>query len=165
VIYIGTFSKVLFPSLRMGYLVVPPQLVPVVSRAKWLIDRQSPLLEQHALTDFINEGHLESHIRRMRILYAERRRILVQALNQYLGNQVTIIGENAGMNAMVQFYTHLDDEEMIDRAEQRGVELISARSCYVNAEDGNGMFLLGCTDLKPEVIQAGVWHLAQILKT
>jgi GntR family transcriptional regulator/MocR family aminotransferase len=165
VIYIGTFSKVLFPSLRMGYLVVPQQLVSVVARAKWLVDRQSPLLEQHALTDFINEGHLESHIRRMRILYAERRKTLVQALTQYIGNKVTIIGENAGMNAMVQFHTHLNDEEMIDRAEQRGVELISARSCYMKAEDGKGMFLLGCTDLNLEVIQEGVWRLAQVLKT
>jgi GntR family transcriptional regulator / MocR family aminotransferase len=163
VIYIGTFSKILFPSLRMGYLVVPQQLVPVVARAKWLVDRQSPLLEQHALTDFINEGYLESHIRRMRILYAKRRKTLVQALTQYIGNRVTIIGENAGMNAMVQFHTHLSDEEIIDRAEQQGVELISACSCYMNAEDSKGMFLLGCTDLNSEVIQEGVQRLAQIL--
>ncbi|MBD3885591.1 PLP-dependent aminotransferase family protein [Phormidium tenue FACHB-886] len=165
VIYIGTFSKILFPSLRMGYLVVPQQLVSVVARAKWLVDRQSPLLEQHALTDFINEGHLDSHIRRMRVLYAKRRKTLVQALTQYIGNQVTIIGENAGMNAMVQFHTHLSDEEMIDRAEQQGVELISACSCYMNVEDGKGMFLLGCTALSSEMIQEGVSRLAQILKT
>ncbi|MUL37101.1 PLP-dependent aminotransferase family protein [Gloeocapsopsis dulcis] len=164
VIYIGTFSKVMFPSLRMGYLVIPRQLVPVVARAKWLVDRQSPLLEQHALTNFINEGHLESHIRRMRILYAERRKTLVQALTQHLGNQVTIMGENAGMNVMVQFHTHWNDEEIIAQAEQQGVELISARSCYMKAEDGNGKFLLGCTDLTSEVIQEGVWRLAQILK-
>lgn len=92
-------------------------------------------------------------------------RVLVQALNRHLGNQATIIGENAGMNAMVQFHTQLNDEEMSDRAEQRGVELISARSCYMNAEDGKGMFLLGCTDLNSEAIQEGVRCLAQILKT
>ncbi|WP_289501071.1 PLP-dependent aminotransferase family protein [Gloeocapsopsis sp. IPPAS B-1203] len=164
VIYIGTFSKVMFPSLRMGYLVIPQQLVSVVARAKWLVDRQSPLLEQHALTDFINEGHLESHIRRMRLLYAQRRRTLVQALTQHLENQVTIIGENAGMNAMVQFHTDQNDEKIIAQAEQKGVELISARSCYMNAEDGNRKFLLGCTDLNSEAIQEGVQRLAQILK-
>ncbi|MBD2102532.1 PLP-dependent aminotransferase family protein [Leptolyngbya sp. FACHB-261] len=164
VIYIGTFSKVLFPSLRMGYLVVPQQLVPVVTRAKWLIDRQSPLLEQHVLTDFINEGHLERHIRRMRMLYAQRRETLVQALTQGLENQVTIMGENAGMSVMVQFHTHWKDEEIVDRAEQRGVELISARSCYMKAENSNGKFLLGYADLNSETIAEGVWRLAQILK-
>jgi GntR family transcriptional regulator/MocR family aminotransferase len=86
----------------------------------------------------------------------------VQALNQHLGNQVTIMGENAGMNAMVQFHTRLNDQEISDRAEHRGVELISARSCYMNAEDGKGMFLLGCTALSLEMIQEGVRRLAEI---
>jgi GntR family transcriptional regulator / MocR family aminotransferase len=78
VLYTGSFSKILFPSLRIGYLVLPLQLVPVFARAKWLADRQLPLLEQYVLADFINEGHLDRHIRRIRLYYDERRQALVQ---------------------------------------------------------------------------------------
>lgn len=161
VIYTGTFSKVLFPSLRIGYVVVPQQLAPVVSRAKWLGDRQLPLLEQHTLTNFMNEGHLESHIRRMGILYAERRQILTQALTQQLGNQITIMGDNAGLNLMVQFHTHLSNEEIIDQVAQRGITLYSIQKCCVKA-DSQGKFLLGYADLTPEKIQEGVSRLAQV---
>lgn len=86
VLYVGTFSKVLFPSLRIGYMVLPPGLVPVFARARWLMGRQIPSLEQAALTDFITEGYLERHIRRMRVLYDRRRRALVAALKQYFGD-------------------------------------------------------------------------------
>lgn len=163
VIYIGTFSKILFPSLRIGYMVVPQRLVPLVARTRWLCDRQSPLLEQQTLTDFINEGHLESHIRRMRMLYAQRRQILIQAITQHLGNKATILGENAGMNVMVKFHTHWDDQEIIERAACRGVELISARKCYVQA-DSKGKFFLGFADLHPEKIQEGIFKLAQVFR-
>jgi GntR family transcriptional regulator / MocR family aminotransferase len=80
VIYMGTFSKMLFPSLRIGYLVLPQQLVPLIAQAKWFSDRQLPMLEQKVLTDFIESGHLESHIRKMRSHYDQRRQVLVQAL-------------------------------------------------------------------------------------
>ena len=80
VIYIGTFSKVMFPSLRIGYVIAPPSLVARLRRAKWLADRQTPVPEQAALADFISEGHLERHIRRMRRIYGERRDALVESL-------------------------------------------------------------------------------------
>jgi GntR family transcriptional regulator / MocR family aminotransferase len=161
VIYIGTFSKVLFPSLRIGYIVVPQQLAPVLGRAKWLSDRQSPLLEQRALADFINEGHLESHVRRMRMLYAQRRQTLAQAINQQLGNQATIMGDNAGLNMMVQFHTHLSDEEITDRAIQRGVQMHSIQRDCIKA-DSRGKFLLGYASLTPEKIEEGVSRLAKV---
>lgn len=163
VIYIGTFSKVLFPSLRVGYIVVPQQLAPVVGQAKWLSDRQSPLLEQHALADFINEGHLESHVRRMRMLYAQRRQTLMQAISQQLGNQATILGDNAGLNMMVQFHTHLSDEEIIDRAMQKGVQMRSIRKDCIKA-NSRGKFLLGYADLPPEKIEEGVSRLAKVFE-
>lgn len=162
VIYIGTFSKVLFPSLRIGYLVVPQGLVPIFSRAKWLADRQSPLLEQHVLADFINEGHLERHIRRMRSLYDQRRRALVQALTLHLGEQVTILGENAGIHLMVRLHTQLSDEAVIDRAAQVGVGLVSAQPYYLEAKR-TGEFVFGYAELNEQQIQEGIRRLAQAL--
>src|SRR5262249_12739673 len=85
VIYVGTFSKVMYPGLRIAYMAVPADLADVLSRAKWLADRQSPMLEQYALADFIESGWLERHIRRMRLLYGGRREATVAALDECFG--------------------------------------------------------------------------------
>ncbi|HSB03201.1 MAG TPA: PLP-dependent aminotransferase family protein, partial [Anaerolineales bacterium] len=79
VIYIGTFSKVLFPSLRIGYLILPPALVDPFLKVRRLIDIHSPMLEQAVLADFMTEGHFARHLRHMRTLYAERRATLLKA--------------------------------------------------------------------------------------
>lgn len=114
VIYIGTFSKILCPSLRIGYLVVPPDLIPVVSKANWLCDRFCPILEQYALTDWIKLGYFERHIRRMRQLYNLRRQALITALEKYLGDceasrrhRIFILGENAEIHLMAKIKTDL----------------------------------------------------------
>ncbi|MGM3309577.1 PLP-dependent aminotransferase family protein [Anabaena sp. WFMT] len=160
VIYIGTFSKVLFPSLRIGYLVVPPHLVSLFAQVKWLSDRQLPTLEQKVLAEFIADGYLESHIRKMRSLYDQRRQVLVQALNTHFGEQVTIFGENAGIHIMVKFDTHLSDETIIERAERVGVGLMSARSSYLNSWS-QGEFIFGYAELDEIQIQEGISRLAQ----
>ncbi|MEC4812790.1 MAG: PLP-dependent aminotransferase family protein [Scytonema sp. PMC 1069.18] len=163
VIYIGTFSKELFPALQIGYLVLPKHLVNVFANAKCLTDLQSPLLEQQVLTDFINEGHLERHIKRIRNLYYQRRQTLVQALSMYLGECATILDENAGMHLMVHLQTSLNDEEIIHRASQVGVGLISAAQNYSNASY-EGKFIIGYTDLTVQQIQEGIYKLAKVLK-
>jgi GntR family transcriptional regulator/MocR family aminotransferase len=162
VIYVGTFSKVLFPALRVGYLVAPENLTRVLARAKWLADRQAPALEQCALTDFINEGHLERHIRRMRALYDRRRQMLVRALKQHLGERVTILGENAGMHLLARIRTRLADREVVRRAEQAGVGLLSARSNYLKPRRA-GEFILGYANLSERQIQEGVRRLSSAL--
>lgn len=162
VIYIGTFSKVLFPALRIGYLVVPKKLVSVLIYAKRLTDRQSPMLEQQVLTDFINEGYLERHIRQMRKLYDQRRQVLIQALNQYFGEQVTILGENAGLHLMVRFHTDLNEQEVVDKAAQKGVKLISAQRYYLQ-DALKCEFVIGYSNLSESEITEGVFRLAQAL--
>jgi GntR family transcriptional regulator / MocR family aminotransferase len=164
VIYIGTFSKVLFPALRLGYVVVPPTLIDLITRAKWLCDRQSPLLEQYVLTDFINEGHLERHIRRMRSLYDQRRQCLVAALAQHLPNTVTILGENAGIHVMVKFHTHLSDAELLQRVTQMQVGLMSAQPCYLNAQSSSE-FIFGYAELSESQIEEGIRRLALVLRS
>jgi len=162
VIYIGNFSEALFPALPIGYMVVPIALVHVLSRAKWLADRQSPLLEQHVLTDFINEGHLERHIRCMRVLYEQRRQTLVHSLLQNLGEQVTILGDKAGIHLVVRLHSHLSDEEIINRAAQAGVGLCNTRPYYLTAAYP-GEFLLGYAHLDEQKIAVGVRQLSEVL--
>lgn len=163
VIYVGTFSKILFPSLRIGYLVVPSAWIPVVSRAKWLCDRQSPTLEQHALTDCMTEGHFERHIRRMRHLYNQRRQVLVNALNYYLGSRVTILGENAGIHLMARIETALPDKVVIQKAALAGIGLISAQGYYLTTPK-MGEFIFGYAQLDGIQIERGIRTLSQVLK-
>ncbi len=162
VIYVGTFSKVLFPALRVGYMVVPEHLARVFARAKWLADRQTPILEQRVLTDFINEGHLERHLRRMRTLYDKRRQTLVRALKYHLGARVQILGENAGMHLMVRLQTKLGDEELVHRAREEGVGLVSANLYYLKG-GRRDEFVLGYASLSERKIQEGVRRLAKII--
>lgn len=162
VIYIGTFSKVLFPSLRIGYLVLPPDLLPIFAQARWVVDRHSPMLEQYALRDFIEEGHLERHIRRMRSLYAERRQVLVEALNTHLGNRAIVFGEEAGMHVLVRFQTQMRDEVLIEQAAELGVGLSSAAANYLRS-GVTGEFIFGYADLAPEQIVEGVIRIARLL--
>ncbi|WP_008313137.1 PLP-dependent aminotransferase family protein [Leptolyngbya sp. PCC 6406] len=163
VLYLGTFSKVLFPSLRIGYMVLPSALVPLFSRAKWLADRQVPTLEQAVLADFIAEGHLERHIRRMKSHYDQRRQALVTALQTHFGTRATILGENAGLHMMVRFQTTLPDAELMDRAERVGVGLISAAPQYLGNSPGHE-FIFSYTELDQAAIAVGIAKLASILR-
>ena len=163
VIYVGTFSKILFPSLRIGYLVVPPAWISVVSQAKWLCDRQSPTLEQYVLTDCITEGHFERHIRRMRHLYDQRRQVLVNALKQHFGLRVTILGENAGLHLMAKIETALPDEVVIQNAAFLGIGLISAQGYYLKSAP-RGEFIFGYAQLNEVQIEQGIQKLSQVLK-
>ena len=162
VLYLGTFSKVLFPALRIGYLVLPPNLVALFAQAKWLHDRQLPMLEQQVLTDFIAEGYLESHIRKMRSRYERCRQMLVQELNAQFGGQVTLFGEKAGIHLMVRLDTPLSDEEIIAQAAKVGVGLMSARSQYLGL-GGDSEFIFGYGELNETQIQIGVQRLAQAI--
>jgi GntR family transcriptional regulator/MocR family aminotransferase len=162
VIYVGTFSKVLFPALRVGYVVAPPPLARVFARAKWLADRQTPMIEQRVLTDFINEGHLERHLRRMRTLYEKRRQTLARALETHFDDRVAILGENAGMHLMIKLRSRWGDEEVVERARGCGVGIVSARLYYLGGAR-RGEFVLGYSALSERRIREGIRRLAGIL--
>jgi GntR family transcriptional regulator/MocR family aminotransferase len=163
VIYVGTFSKVLFPALRVGYVVAPAPLARIFARAKWLADRQTPMIEQRVLADFINEGHLERHLRRMRTLYEKRRQALTRALETHFADRVTILGENAGMHLMIKLRSRWGDEEVVERARGCGVGIVNARLYYLGGA-GRGEFVLGYAALSERRIREGIRRLAGILK-
>ncbi|WP_028549625.1 MocR-like pyridoxine biosynthesis transcription factor PdxR [Paenibacillus sp. UNC451MF] len=107
VIYIGTFSKVMFPSLRIGFMVVPEPLVQECKRLKRLTDYQTPSLDQLALARFMQEGHLNAHILRMKKLYRKRRELLIDALNKHVDEPFRICGRSAGLHLVVEFDSQL----------------------------------------------------------
>jgi GntR family transcriptional regulator/MocR family aminotransferase len=162
VIYIGTFSKVLLPAIRLGYLVVPEKLVPVFSRAKWLADRHSPLLHQQALTEFIKLGHLERHVRRMRSLYEHKRKMMLEVLKELFGDRARVLGDNAGINMLVRFNTTISDDDLQYEARKRGVGVTSTRQEYLTG-GRQGEFLLNYGGLTEDQIRRGLTVLADII--
>jgi GntR family transcriptional regulator/MocR family aminotransferase len=116
VIYIGTFSKVLFPSLRLGYIVVPPDLIERFVHMRRIMDLGAPTLYQEVLADFIEEGHFARHLRRMRVHYGTLRRVLFESLTGILGDSIEIVGDEAGMHLTVFLHSRHRDEDLAHRA-------------------------------------------------
>ena len=130
VLYVGTFSKVLFPALCTGYLVIPRDLVARFRRFRGAMDISTALLYQAVLADFIGEGHFARHLRRMRGIYAERRRALESALERELGEGVRVVGDHAGMHLVVMLPPGVHDHDIAVRAVRRGLSVIPLSSCY-----------------------------------
>ena len=141
VIYIGTFSKVLFPSLRIGYLVIPPDLVPRFVAVREAMDIFPASLPQLALAEFIDDGEFGRHLRRMRALYRDRRAALVEALRQELGSALTVIGDAAGMYLAVTARRRWPDHAMALRAAARGLWVMPLSSCYLGHPTRRGLVL------------------------
>jgi len=123
VLYVGTFSKLLLPTLRIGYLVVPHSLRDAFVSAKVFSDIQSSSLDQQILADFLTEGHLEPYVRRMRTIYGKRRALFVRSLRRYFGSRIKILGDDAGMHFMAEFRTSLSDDKAYQLAFEAGVRV------------------------------------------
>jgi GntR family transcriptional regulator / MocR family aminotransferase len=158
VIYCGTFSKVMFPGLRIGYLIVPQPMLQTFVRAKWISDRHTALIEQAALTDFLREGHLERHVRRMRRIYGRRREVLCSALSRHFGERVSVHGECAGMQLLVRF----EDRRMRQWAIDASVLLPATDGYYLRPRRHTDYseFLLGFAAMPEAVIEQAVRRLA-----
>jgi GntR family transcriptional regulator/MocR family aminotransferase len=141
VIYIGTFSKVMFPSLRLGYMVVPRDLVSAFVAVRDATDIFSSVLYQVVMTDFIREGHFARHLRRMRMLYMERRAALVQAIRAEMGDRLEVVGTAAGMHLVALLPPKTDDIAIAMEAARRGVSVIPLSSCYIKVPSRSGLIL------------------------
>ncbi|MGH7786566.1 MAG: PLP-dependent aminotransferase family protein, partial [Candidatus Binatia bacterium] len=162
VIYLGTFSKLLFPALRLGYLVAPPPLVKAFVNAKALADTGSASLEQGALADFIREGHFERHVRRSRARNAARRATLLEAIATHFGRRAEVQAADAGIHILLRL-RDMPARRLragVARAEQLGVRVYRAATCYLDPPADAGL-LLGYAGLAEPQIRAGIRQLAQ----
>jgi GntR family transcriptional regulator/MocR family aminotransferase len=141
VIYMGTFSKVLFPALRLGYVVVPEGLIARFLQQRDILDLFSPTLYQSALTDFISHGHFARHIRRMRLIYQQRRDALVGAIRRRLGDRLEIVNADAGMHLCARLAPGTDDVSVVERAAARGLSPIALSTCFVDGATRPGLVL------------------------
>ncbi len=162
VIYAGTFSKVLFPALRVGYLVIPKSLVAGFSAARDAIDLFPATLFQRALSDFVREGHFARHVRRMRMLYMERRALLIAALRERMGGKLEIVSAEAGMHLVALLPRGADDGAISRKAAAAGLSVQPLSLCCLEKPKRPGLILgYGGTDARQ--IEAGVRRLAALL--
>ena len=163
VIYIGTFSKTLFPALRLGYVVVPPRLVDAFVTARLVSDRHSSVVEQAVLADFIAGGHYARHLRRMRALYAERQEALVAAARELLGDVLDVRPTDAGMNVIAWLPPGVDDRAVYRAALEAGVEA-PPLSPFSQAPLERGALFLNFSGYEPAALRGAMVKLACVVR-
>jgi GntR family transcriptional regulator / MocR family aminotransferase len=163
VIYIGTFSKVLFPSLRIGYVVIPPDLIEYFVSARRTMDLSSPHFYQAVLTDFMREGHFARHIRRMRLLYDQRRTALVESLHEQFSQTLQVQGAEAGMHLLVTLPKGMRDIEIATRAAGEKLWLAPLSPYYFEEATHQG-FILGFGGTPTSEIPEAVQRLKVMLR-
>lgn len=159
VIYIGTFSRTIFPALRIGYLVVPQPLTAAFATAKWLCDRHTPTLEQETLAEFIASGAYERYLRRTRREHARHRVELLNAIARSLGDRVHVTGQAAGTHIMLWPTRRVNEESIIAQAGDRGVGIYGVSPYYIGRPPRAG-FLLGYSRINGRDIRDGIRRLA-----
>ncbi len=163
VMFAGTLSKIMFPALRLGYLVVPHGLIEPFRRLRVLSDFTSPYLLQATMAEFIVEGHFERHIRRMRTLYQRRHHVLVHLLQKRLGSRVEIVPSDAGMNLTVWLQPHLDDRLVAKEARRVDLDLLPVSVLTLTPGRRPGL-LLGFSGIQEREILEGVDKLDRVLR-
>jgi GntR family transcriptional regulator/MocR family aminotransferase len=162
IIYIGSFSRTIFPSLRIGYLVAPASLVPAFTAAKWLNDMHSASLEQQTLAEFITGGMYERHLRRLRRKNTARRAALLESVEKYLGDRVELTGEGAGAQVVLWPRKRVSEEAIVAAAAKRGVGIYGIAHCFLQRPSRPG-FLLGYARLTEREIREGIRLLGEVL--
>ena len=162
VIYIGTFSKVLFPAIRIGYMVVPPNLIEPFRAARAHADRGSTLLGQVALAKFIADGHLARHIRRTRSLYAERQKVFIKMVQSHLADMLTVEANDTGLHLVGWLPEGTDDYRVSQTLQAHGIDAPALSSYAIDPLPYSGL-VMGYTVTTPDEIIAAVKRMKPIL--
>lgn len=161
VIYAGTMSKILYPSLRLGYLLVPAPLADAVAKLRTAIDQHSPTIDQATLARFITEGFYLSHVRRMRKIYSERREVFIEEFNKLLGDRFTLDMADAGLHALAWFRSEKDVPVIQRAAAGLGVKISLLSYFCIDAKLPPAL-LLGFAAWTPAQIREGLRRLAGV---
>ena len=163
VIYLGTFSKTVFPALRLGCLLVPPDLIDVFAAARALTGLHSPTLDQAILAEFIGAGHFARHIRRMRGLYLERQQCLVEEIRKHLNGVLDVTPASAGMHLIGWLPDGVSDQDIASRAQEKNLK-ITPLSAYCIRQKLRGGLFLGYTTFDEKQIKQAVKKLTQVFQ-
>lgn len=162
VIYIGTFSRTIFSALRIGYLVAPIALVPAFTAAKWLCDRHTVALEQHALAEFIWGGMYERYLRRVRRRNSVRRQALLESIRKWLDKRVELTGDGAGAHIVLWLRRDIIEQAAIAAAAVRGVGVYGISPYFLRKPSRPGL-LLGYSRMRESEIREGIRRLSEVL--
>jgi GntR family transcriptional regulator / MocR family aminotransferase len=162
VIYTGTFSKVLFPALRLGYIVIPPGLVERFSAVRQAMDICPSHASQAVLAAFIREGHFGRHVRRMRRVYEDRRRVLIEEIDRHFGRSYQVEGAAAGMHFTLLVGNRVHDQDIAQKALERQLWLSALSLSYIGSSPRQGL-VLGYGNAPSTQIPRAVLLLKQIL--
>jgi GntR family transcriptional regulator/MocR family aminotransferase len=163
VVYVGTFSKVLFPAIRLGYLVVPPALWDAFVAAREALDLFSPTLYQLVVADFLGGGHFARHVRRMRAVYPRRRQALLDGLVRDCAGVLAVLNADAGLHVATLLPDGVDDVEVVRRMAARGLTATALSTCYVGAAGRSGL-LLGFGGSDERTLAAATRVLGEVLR-
>ncbi|WP_391571435.1 PLP-dependent aminotransferase family protein [Cohnella sp.] len=164
VVYIGTFSKILSPALRMGYIVLPASLIERARGLKWLTDLHTPSLEQLILAEFIEEGYLDRHISKMKKLYRKRRDFLIRQLRHSFGDAVRILGHSTGIHLIAEFAGISFTPELLSVIEENGVRVYPVAVHAFRRDVQRHRIIIGYGNLSESRIEEGIRRLSASLK-
>jgi GntR family transcriptional regulator/MocR family aminotransferase len=162
IVYVGTFSRTVFPALRIGYLIVPKSLIAAFTAAKWLSDLHSATLEQQTLAEFITTGMYERHLRRLRRRNTMRRDALLDAIHKFLGDRVEVTGDGSGAHIVLWPRKNISEATLIDQAASRKVRIYGLSRFFLARPERTG-FMLGYSRMNEKEIREGIRLLGEIL--
>lgn len=162
IVYVGTFSKVLSPALRVSYMVLPYQLLNVYRKLFTDYSTNVSLLDQRTLATFMERGYWERHLRKMRTLYKKKHDALIQSIYQHFGSQANIVGQGAGLHIILELVGNsLNEAELIKCAQKNDVRLFPLSSTYLHKNSNDSKIMLGFGSMSSDEIDRGIELLYQ----
>jgi GntR family transcriptional regulator / MocR family aminotransferase len=163
IIYLGTFSKILSPALRVSYLVLPRSLLATYHRLFQYYFSSVSQLEQRTLAKFMEQGHWDRHIRRMRGIYKKKHDTILKAINEHFGPLAFIVGQGAGLHVVLQLHgATCGEAKIITRAQQKGIHLFPFTRTCASDEIDTTKLILGFGGMTTDTIEEGIALLAQV---